>query len=71
MPDNGITMTAVELQTLAERLQSRGTSRSLVEEVTVITLSDAVQASCLREAHLLRADVDSLCVVAISNHQTY
>ena len=47
MPDNG-TMTAVELQQLAGRLQSRGTSRSLGEEVT------ALQDDCWLAARVIR-----------------
>ena len=49
MSANGTTtMTAVELQTFAERLQSRGTSRSLVEEVT------ALQDDCWLAARVIR-----------------
>ena len=48
MPDNGITMTAGELQQLAERLQSRGTSRTLLEEVT------ALQDDCWLSARVIR-----------------
>jgi hypothetical protein len=49
MPDNGTTtMTTSELQTLAGRLQSRGTSRSLGEEVT------ALQDDCWLAARVIR-----------------
>jgi hypothetical protein len=44
MPDNGMTMTTRELDQLAGRLQSRGTSRTLVEEITALQ-DDALLAS--------------------------
>jgi hypothetical protein len=46
MPD--MMMTAAELQAVAERLRSRGTSRTLVEEVT------ALQDDCWLAARVIR-----------------
>jgi hypothetical protein len=36
MPTGPIQMTAAEIQAVAERLRQRGTSRSLIEEITAL-----------------------------------
>jgi hypothetical protein len=59
MPDNGIAMTAGDLQRLAERLRSRGTSRSLVEEVTALQDDSWLAARVIRTLlrHVSPSDV--------------